>query len=621
VSPGDSNPFVSLNPSGCGCDCVAFQNVNDDTAPAFAVMQVTGTTLVNGAVVLTCDQPSTTFGAVYVVNGCYDVESEDYGRCTLIGPVRVLYDTGTPELGDYYGPKNGQWTLSEGYPGDFCVLGDYDYEDDPNVGLFSFKPCVNLQGKCAATLPAGSGATPGSGTMTIWFFDSGTATASGLTVTVLNYGLAIPAGQLIQARLVEGEWLAMPPAMAGIPVYNASGETIPAWAIMKPSGMTADVVSVIKPDGDFVPDYLVNGPNAISAAGFGTALSFGDVNIGSLGASADSGWGPSPGAWGWTQYAPQLMVAFADDGVWCRGVIAPILKILVKLYGPLNPGGNAQANIWAGVAAGEADTGFNQLTVYDKTLPTGTTLPAGTFLWAEFVDGQWYVASAAAGQASIIRIEGGGLAGQAVTADGYCLWRGTHLVVDDTMSLCVDHYIAKESVWVMAIDNPGGSDDGTAQNLIQGDRYLGILVGSYTEGSGDTADSRPLYAIRRAQSRARLYTGTLATTLSSGDATTTFVSDLVPMDLDAVPGTLPDLIDNDYGLAGATSSPCVVVQDFCDSSWVILQVKHIAQDYVTQVYLDGDDNIVDKDRVAVIMASTDEAGPNTIIESTDCSGD
>lgn len=101
---------------------VAFRNVSDQSAPAFAVMAVTGVEMEHGIAMLLCDRPSATFCREYVVNHQFDVPAGRRGSCFRSGTLRALFESGEPQPLEGWGPKPGSWALALGHPG-FSVHG------------------------------------------------------------------------------------------------------------------------------------------------------------------------------------------------------------------------------------------------------------------------------------------------------------------------------------------------------------------------------------------------------------------------------------------------------------------------------------------------------------------
>jgi hypothetical protein len=85
--------------------------------------------MINGAAYRQGQQPDSTVGAIYAVNGLVSVAAGKYGRCCLPGQsVLVAYDSSaTPSCGDVWGPKSGQGTATaNGNPGCLTVEGVTD---------------------------------------------------------------------------------------------------------------------------------------------------------------------------------------------------------------------------------------------------------------------------------------------------------------------------------------------------------------------------------------------------------------------------------------------------------------------------------------------------------------
>lgn len=98
---------------------IEFSNASGQTVPSFGVIQITGSTVVGvGREILTATRPDGTAGAVYAINGSVPVTSGQKGRCTFDFPAKAAYNTGdgTPAIGQFWGPKSGQFTLAQGYP-------------------------------------------------------------------------------------------------------------------------------------------------------------------------------------------------------------------------------------------------------------------------------------------------------------------------------------------------------------------------------------------------------------------------------------------------------------------------------------------------------------------------
>lgn len=89
-------------------------NSSGETIPPFAVMRVVSVTVTDGELVTTVAKPDTTFTSTYLVNGPLAIASSSTAggwATTLAEGGLVLYGTGSPTLGEEWGPEQGTWTL------------------------------------------------------------------------------------------------------------------------------------------------------------------------------------------------------------------------------------------------------------------------------------------------------------------------------------------------------------------------------------------------------------------------------------------------------------------------------------------------------------------------------
>jgi hypothetical protein len=122
-----------------------FVNNQGSSIPPYSVIDTTsGFQMAGEEEVFFGTQPGTTFSKSYAVTWGSDSPSPDGGMLTFEGPVRVAYDTGTPAMGECWGPKNGQFTVSKGYPG-FEVVGVVDSGN--KIVLVKLAPITSLLAK------------------------------------------------------------------------------------------------------------------------------------------------------------------------------------------------------------------------------------------------------------------------------------------------------------------------------------------------------------------------------------------------------------------------------------------------------------------------------------------
>ncbi len=119
----------------------------------------------------------------------------------------IAYDSGSPALGEGWGPKPGQWTLSKGFPCTTIVDGIWDATDKILQGSFGL--IDTLLGKASGSITARSSTTPGSGTLAIWCRIGSTLTDTTMTTTIYNMSQeAGTSGNYMQAKMIGGDfWL------------------------------------------------------------------------------------------------------------------------------------------------------------------------------------------------------------------------------------------------------------------------------------------------------------------------------------------------------------------------------------------------------------------------------
>ena len=163
---------------------IRFKNNSSEAAPAFAVMRITGVTKYD---CLTIDKPNSTFKRLYLVNGRQAVPAAGYGfgsylMSQLSDPRDnyVLYDTGTPAIGEYWGAKDAQWTLSVNRPG-FYVLGGNDTTLKTTLAVQEIPQEILVKNATGGDIAAGS-----SGSFTIYGGASGSEATLSMSITALN---------------------------------------------------------------------------------------------------------------------------------------------------------------------------------------------------------------------------------------------------------------------------------------------------------------------------------------------------------------------------------------------------------------------------------------------------
>lgn len=171
--------------------------------PAFGCMAVTGIEASDDRVIVTVAKPSTTFRWSYLFNGPRPIES--LGRMAIPDRPHVLglYNSGTPAIGDVYGPTPGQWYLTKNYPG---VLSIFGVRDATNKHAFGRHTEIDtIIGKLAGSLSQGSTAT-----VNVWGGTGGSeAVIASLTLTGRDWlmksgATAIASGKKVIVERING---------------------------------------------------------------------------------------------------------------------------------------------------------------------------------------------------------------------------------------------------------------------------------------------------------------------------------------------------------------------------------------------------------------------------------
>jgi hypothetical protein len=181
---------------------IRVRNGESEDIPPFACMRITGCEEVDGQPVYTVGKPNSDFKRLYLVNGPFVIGtgSEDEGRASyLTNGGRVLYESGTPALGESWGPASGQWGLSKWRYG-FTIIGD-DTTQAGNSSIVAQQFAVNSV-LCKADEDIASGGSSG----TVSVYDGNQAdTGSNLAVTNRT-GVDFDSGKWGHAMWLGGTW-------------------------------------------------------------------------------------------------------------------------------------------------------------------------------------------------------------------------------------------------------------------------------------------------------------------------------------------------------------------------------------------------------------------------------
>jgi hypothetical protein len=167
--------------------------------PQYGIGGVSGVDEINGEKVIKVGKPGATFSRDFLVNSGDDLAYQKVGTSKNRPVLRVLCDA-APAIGETWGAKPSQWTLSKGYPG-FTILGHIG----DNIAIARQESIDHLVGKPGSTVSKG-----GSGSFTIWLKATGSWAASSLTITATALGAECTSGKYAKLEYIAGEWIAGP---------------------------------------------------------------------------------------------------------------------------------------------------------------------------------------------------------------------------------------------------------------------------------------------------------------------------------------------------------------------------------------------------------------------------
>ena len=182
----------TAGPAGNNLQVWPARNPGTEEIPPFACVKVDGAMFRgDDQIIFNLSKPDT-FGAQWghAFNGPRPLAvggGDDYGQIT-VGPLAVgMYDTadGTPEIGQFWGPRSGDWKLRKS-TGGFRVVSIATANEYPDqrtdLVVVQQWPMLHLVGKADAAI--GSAA---SGTVSIYWRDTSGVTLTDTTVNITAY--------------------------------------------------------------------------------------------------------------------------------------------------------------------------------------------------------------------------------------------------------------------------------------------------------------------------------------------------------------------------------------------------------------------------------------------------
>ena len=183
-------------------------------------------------------------------------------------------------------------------------------------------------------------------------------------------------------------------------------EDCPPYGILKITG--AETVAgrtrytLEKPDGEFQRLYVINGPATLKAGDgytgsvtFEIAYALCDSSVSPL---YGQEWGAKPDSWKLWQGRPGFFMLgnYQGDGATQRAQVRQqeVREVWGELTSTLSKDSSATFTIYVPDAGTWADAGFDDLTVYDRLLPTSGSVASGRRLVATWYGDRWLGSSA-----------------------------------------------------------------------------------------------------------------------------------------------------------------------------------------------------------------------------------
>lgn len=197
----------------------------------------------------------------------------------------------------------------------------------------------------------------------------------------------------------------------GVPFYNSSGSTCPAYGVLALTGIALGTgmpfyFTADKPGTTFYRYFIVNGPESVASSATGVGYIVNGSHNRVCIAAYDSGspaageeWGVKPSQFTLSKGYPGCFTVLGildSTNKWMLGYLHPINKIIGKLAGTLSQGGSATVNVWESSTPGtEAVISSLTVTARDWLMKSGATaIASGKKVVVEWINGVPYVTEA-----------------------------------------------------------------------------------------------------------------------------------------------------------------------------------------------------------------------------------
>lgn len=212
----------------------------------------------------------------------------------------------------------------------------------------------------------------------------------------------------------------------GVPFRNDSGETVPAYAVMKVVDQVdiggAQYLTINKPDYTFQRRYLINTGTAVAntETGFGdwldeSALVLYDESEGDPNGEE---WGAWPGQWTLKKERLGFTLFKKSAAGIALGSQREIVSVFGKFYEELEQGGSADFKVWMRYDGQKRDTQMI-LTAYDWYLNKDETIARNTQGELAWYSNKWHVRNAYCSEDDTDDAAGGSMASMGADGSGF----------------------------------------------------------------------------------------------------------------------------------------------------------------------------------------------------------
>lgn len=216
------------------------------------------------------------------------------------------------------------------------------------------------------------------------------------------------------------------PATTGVPFRNDSGETVPAYAVMKVVDQVdiggTQYLTINKPDYTFQRRYLINTGSAVAdtETGLGNWLDESALVLYDESEGDPNGeeWGAWPGQWTLKKERLGFTLFKKSAAGIALGSQREIVSVFGKFYEELEQGGSADFKVWMRYDGQKRDTQMI-LTAYDWYLNKDETIARNTQGELAWYSNKWHVRNAYCSEDDTDDAAGGMMASMGADGSGF----------------------------------------------------------------------------------------------------------------------------------------------------------------------------------------------------------